>query len=554
MQLIKTEYFRGNFSKNIPDKLQIIVKKEDGSKEVQVIENPDFSYYVTKPELFEQYPEKYNKINNFLNKEEVYKVECKYMSLFKSITETLDDPVITSYFRSSLASRNQIRSKLNQIHLDYRLHGTDKDIEDYFTYNFLEQHPYAKNSFGLSKCFFDIEVDGSQITGFPEPERAECPVNAITLVDINNKKIHSFVLSYEGNESYDEWLNNIESFKERIIKKYKKKTGIDFEIDIQIFDSEIMLIKSFFDLVNYIKPDFLVAWNADFDIPTLINRINNLGFDPTEICCPIEFKNKNCYYRIDNEQDLSTRSSTYQISGYTNYLDLMCLYANITKPMGKEESYSLDYIGEKITGMNKDEVVENMKTFHFADFGKFLEYNIQDTVMLAMIEVHTLHIDLAYIVSCITRTRLSKALKKTVCLKNLADEYAEKQGSVQSNNRARLYPKMEGKIKGAFVASPEPIAKIGMRIFEELSKFIFECCTDLDLASLYPSIIRALNISVETCIGKVYFDYMEYNGEDLVQDYMANDVIAFGSKYMNLPNVDDMIEIIDRKILKKEIV
>lgn len=453
MQLINTEYFRGNFSRKLNDKLQVVVKLPDGTKKLEVIERPKFSYYMTKPELFASNPAKYNKINNFMDKNDVIRIDCDYMELFKSITENLNDRGITSFYRSALASGHDIGNKLNQIHLDYRLHGSDKHIEDYYIYNFLEANPYTENNYGLTKCFFDIEVDSSMIGGFPEPERAECPVNAITMVDINTKSIYSYVLSYEGEETYDAWVANIENFKARIKKRYKEETKMDFNIEINIFDDEIFLIKSFFDAVNVdIKPDFLCAWNADFDIPYLINRINNLGFDPVEICCPIEFPNKQCYYKLDTfKQDPADRSSIYNISGYTNYLDLMCLYANITKPMGKEESYSLDYIGQKVTGMGKDEVVDNMKTFHFANFEKFLEYNIQDTVMLAMIEVHTLHIDLAYTVSNITRTRLSKALKKTVCLKNLAGEYAEKQGFVQSNNRAKLYPKMEGKIRGALI-------------------------------------------------------------------------------------------------------
>lgn len=99
-------------------------------------------------------------------------------------------------------------------------------------------------------------------------------------------------------------------------------------------------------------------------------------------------------------------------------------------------------------------------------------------------------------------------------------------------------------MKKFVVASPDPIAQVGMNIFEELSKYIFECVTDLDLASLYPSIIRALNISVETCIGKVYYDNVGCTGEDLIQDYMADDIIAFGHKHMNLPSVDEMIDII----------
>ena len=161
---------------------------------------------------------------------------------------------------SALYSKQDVSKKLNQIHLDYRLHGTDKDIQDYYIDKFLKKYPYQENNFGLHKCFFDIEVDSSEITGFPEPEYALCPVNAITLVDINTKKIYTYALSYEGNEGYDNWLQNLESFKKRIIKRYKDELNIDFTLDIFTFDNEIMLIKSFFDVINNdIKPDFVCA-------------------------------------------------------------------------------------------------------------------------------------------------------------------------------------------------------------------------------------------------------------------------------------------------------
>lgn len=102
------------------------------------------------------------------------------------------------------------------------------------------------------------------------------------------------------------------------------------------------------------------------------------------------------------------------------------------------------------------------------------------------------------------------------------------------------------------VAIPENIAKVGMYIYNELSRFIFECCTDLDLASLYPSIMRALNISVETCIGKVYIDLEGCDGETLIQDYLSGDILNFGSKYLNLPTVAEMVELIEEELQKED--
>ena len=81
-----------------------------------------------------------------------------------------------------------------------------------------------------------------------------------------------------------------------------------------------------------------------------------------------------------------------------------------------------------------------------------------------------------------------------------------------------------------------------------MSKYIFECVTDLDLASLYPSIIRAFNISLDTFIGYLDMNVRGFTGADFVQDYISGDIINFGRRYFNLPGVDEIHEkVLERK-------
>ena len=64
-------------------------------------------------------------------------------------------------------------------------------------------------------------------------------------------------------------------------------------------DNEINLIKDLFAAINSFKPDFALAWNMGFDIPYIIARIQTLGYNPEDIMCSNDFKNKIARYYID---------------------------------------------------------------------------------------------------------------------------------------------------------------------------------------------------------------------------------------------------------------
>ena len=79
---------------------------------------------------------------------------------------------------------------------------------------------------------------------------------------------------------------------------------------------------------------------------------------------------------------------------------------------------------------------------------------------------------------------------------------------------------------------------------------IFNIGQDYDLSSLYPSLISAFNICAETCLGKItYRDNSTFldDTENFMDHYMAKDGILFCNEYLNLPNIIDIINIIDRK-------
>ncbi|WCS68259.1 hypothetical protein Goe21_01490 [Bacillus phage vB_BsuM-Goe21] len=542
VQMINTHYFYPDRkSKDGFDKVLFIVKDENGNKRCETIEKPVIEYYITKPQYWD------GKLRNYIEKDKVLPIKCYAKDLYKSIITTLNDQNLTNYFWDTIKSGGYgIGKKLNRIHLDYRLHGSDVNIQDYYISQFLKKHPADKNNFGLTKVVYDIEVDIEKIVGFPEPEEAEAPVNIMTLIDMDNLNCYTLCLKY-NHDTYVETMSNLDSIKSELEERYKKiLKGRKMNFIIEEWESEIHMIKRFYDLINIeIKPDFVLAWNGHgFDNPYLMNRIMRLGHNPEDIMCPKEFKYKRVSYRKDTfNQDPSDNGNEMNVTSYSVYLDAMNLYANLRKGMGKEESYSLDYIGEKEVGLTKDVMEEGFKTFHITDYKKFMFYNIQDTVMMMMMEEKNRDVDAIYSVAMLTETRIEKAMKKTICLRNLASKFYREKGVYISNNRAKIREQTEGKIKGAFVANPNNIDNIGIELLGEKSKFLFENCIDFDLSSLYPSIIQAFNISPETCYGRVI---IEEDGNDIskeyVDDYSSKDYINFGNKWHNLPTTSDLIQ------------
>jgi DNA polymerase elongation subunit (family B) len=563
-QLINTFYVYQNRREGMEfDKIMMITKDKDGNKSCNIVEKPVIEYYITKPQHWYEYDENnqiltdnngqpIKRLRNYIEKEKVVPVRCYYKDIYKSIVNTLNDQTLKNYFSESLQAGTNIGQRLRRIHLDYRLHGSDVNIQDYYIGKYLQKNPYAENNYELTKVVYDIEVDIEHIQGFPNPEEAEAPINIATLVDMNNLKCYTLCLEYDF-DSYKRAMERIDEIKATIHEKYKEiLKGKEMEFIIEEYSDEVDLIKRFFHLINVeIKPDFVLAWNGHgFDNPYIMNRVIRLGFTPEEIMCPKEFRYKRVSYRKDfRNQDPADNSSEFSITSYSIYLDAMNLYANLRKGMGKEESYSLDYIGEKEVGLRKDEMEEGFKTFHRNNYEKFMLYNIQDTIMMAMMEWKNNDVDAIYNVAMLTQTRVEKAMKKTICLRNLASKFYDEQGAYISNNRAQLREHPEGKIKGAFVADPNLVDNIGMKVLNMLSQFMFENCIDFDLSSLYPSIILALNISPETCYGKIDIRDAEGNdiGGEFVEDFASRDYVNFVQKWFNVAKLEEMIAELSEK-------
>ncbi|QXN67910.1 hypothetical protein FPHOBKDP_00160 [Listeria phage LPJP1] len=330
-QLIKTTYLNQKDARNSGavdnfDKLIMVTKEEDGTKKHHIIEKPMMDYYITKPEFQD------NVVRNYIDKEKVRQVRCYNRDIFKSIATELKDPSVKIFYDNIMKSEDfRDRRNLKKMHLDYRIHGSDKNIEDNYIHRYLEKHAPDNNLFGLKKSFYDIEVDTQNIIGFPDQKKAEAPINIITLVNEWNLTVETFALKYDHDGYKDAMLDKTKLLDE--LKNKYKEYNLDLTFNIYEYDKEIDLISDFFHYINEVhRPDFASAWNADFDFITIYNRILKNNAIPEELMCPDDFKYKYVYHKMDEKHNNpADKSSIYEVAGYTTYLDQMALYANINK-------------------------------------------------------------------------------------------------------------------------------------------------------------------------------------------------------------------------------
>jgi DNA polymerase elongation subunit (family B) len=185
----------------------------------------------------------------------------------------------------------------------------------------------------------------------------------------------------------------------------------------------------------------------------------------------------------------------YSIAG-VNQMDYIHLYRKFS-PI-QQSSYRLDYIGEVEVGLKKIEYEGTLNDLYEKDLQKFVKYNIRDVQILVELDEKLDFIDIARGIAHIGHVPYEDVFMSSRYLEGAILVYLKKIGVVAPNKPPRP-KKLEDKFAGAYVQEPQ--------------KGRHEWVYDLDITSMYPSIIRSLNISPETKIGKVE----EWKAEDFIK-------------------------------------
>ena len=349
----------------------------------------------------------------------------------------------------------------------------------------------------LHTCFFDIEVDFDPEKGFSPTDDPFNPVTAISMY-----------------LDWQELLVTLCIAPKHMSPETAQEITQKFENTL-LFNSEIEMFETFFQLIE--DADVLTGWNSEgYDIPYMVNRVTRVMSkdDTRKFCLLGQLPKARKYERFGKEE------TTYDLVGRV-HMDYLQLYKKYNYE--SRHSYKLDAIGEMEVGENKTQYEGTLDQLYNKDWQKFLEYNRQDTMLLVKIHNKLKFLDLANALAHENTVLLPTVMGSVAMIEMAIMNEAHERGLVVPDKKRKVENDDEvQQAAGAYVATP----KRGMH----------EWVGAVDINSLYPSAIRALNMAPETIVAQIRQNitdkYMKDRGLELAREkkqYKDGDDLVTGS-------------------------
>ena len=556
----QVESYNGVKTVYTPDTMTIVYKDNTtGKKGIEVIENPKYVFYMLKNNIPTP---KYDMF--FTDMKNLDEITCRYRDINKAIAEKLDQYEGTTKY-TDLYKRN-IRDGNYKANMDFqksrRVFGSDIPINDFYRMRFAEQ--YKNTETPVSRAYLDIEVD-VKLSPTDFPTNGNCPINAISYFEHDTKRLFTFLLNQKDvNPKSNEFCTTVdnrafnEEFKGFLNETLGSEKVKDFKLEniqtkVLTYNDELTLLKDLFGYINYTKPDFLMVWNMSFDIPFIINRILALGGNPKEIMCihDISPLYENCSYIVDSDhEDFSTKGDYADITSYTVYLDQLIQFASRRRGGAQYRSYSLDYIGNEMAGVQKlhyENIAANVMELPYNDYRTFVKYNMMDVLVQYCIEFKADDILYVFDKALLNCTEYKKVHRQTIYLSNRATIMFKNFGNyVLGNNLNKFKPKPTVKYEGAYVADP---CKFGDKYKDKVNGIPIMRASnaiDFDFTRLYPSITQEYNMAPNTEIGYIKIPVKIYEAENaihnekytrsgqFIEDMTSECDIEFAHRWFNL--------------------
>ena len=535
----------------------IIVYKDNdtGEKHATTIYEPEYTWYLVKEG---RHPDPH-----FAEFDDVIPITCKYSEVTKSIAKETGNLAL---YNKNIQDGNWRLNK--QFFLHPRSYGADIPIKNYLRIQFNET--YKNPIIDLDVMFFDTEADIINSLN-DNPVMGECPTVMISAIYPKTNTVYCFMVRNPKNPQIEKLENsikeNFEKIKAEVHEYIRKQLGKEYdkyasvatpELSIGFFDTEIEMYITFFDLINQLSPDLLIAWNGfGYDYAQITERIKVLGYNPADVVCDRRIKPKVFELFIDekNKNDPQQRTDYADISVMYVWQDDMIIYASRRKGGKVIESFSLDYIGGTECNVHKfdyHEITTNIAKFPWLNYKLFWIYNILDVLVQVCIEIATQDIKFMFNNVIEMNTSFDKIWRQTNFLAAKgADFYIHHENVVMGNNTNRFNDKPSEKFPGAFVARPNLLSdknKVKTPL-GTISKY--NNADDWDYKSLYPSLMREFNTSPSTLIGMIQIEDAPYHDPDylriapggtFVENLASYNYIEFCHRWLNMANVEEALE------------
>lgn len=356
-----------------------------------------------------------------------------------------------------------------------------------FLYSLKDSDPELLKEFHMSRVpktyVFDIEtkyVEGE----FPDPAKAEHEIVSVSIVGPDLSCI-VYGLHEMTKEKYDrlgerylKWIHENEYARQLLDGKPEPR------MFYQKCDSEEHMLRHLFKKV-FPKIVCLTGWNTNnFDFQYMTNRLIRVfgkyeALSLVKRCSPTgEINNM----RVD---DGFGNKFTIPTPKHTLWLDEMQLVKDYDYAFRPYESFSLDYVGEKVVKANKIKYKGSLNQLYEKDYEWYYFYNAIDSLIVMLIHHRLKCIESPAAVGSLTLVPLLKAFGQVaLTTANVFNEfYLDGKHVVYEYKNNVKVP-----YEGAFCACVPGLNK-------------FAVCSDF--ASLYPSTVITCNFSFENFIKNI---------------------------------------------------
>ena len=383
------------------------------------------------------------------------------------------------------------------IHSNKKLYESDINP----IYRCLEDHYLNTDAPKLNVAFFDIEVDFDPERGYASPEDAFMPITAIAV--------------------YLQWMETMIclAIPPKTLSMAEAKRQVEDMPNTMLFETESEMLDTFLDIIQDV--DVLSGWNSEgFDIPYTVNRVTKVlsKEDTRRFCLWNQFPKKREYEKYGKT------AVTYDFIGRV-HLDSLELYRKYTYE--ERHTYRLDAIGEMEIGENKTVYEGTLDQLYNNDFRRFIEYNRQDTALLDKLDKKLKFLALANTLAHECTVLLATTMGAVAVTEQAIINEAHKRGMIVPNRVNR--DGLDTQAAGAYVAYPK--------------KGIHEWIGSLDINSLYPSAIRALNMGPETIVGQLRQD----GTKEYIDGQMAKNK-SFASAWEGIFGSLEYTDVLERKV------
>jgi len=352
----------------------------------------------------------------------------------------------------------------------------------YSVYEFLDQLPEKEKQeifeFNLPKMYF-VDIETEIIDGFPDAETA--PTRVLSISVVYDDKIILMGLKEMPDDMQERIINNTNN--------YFKKFNADYKFKYIKYDDEFDMVYSFFNKMVPKMP-LITGWNfLQYDWLYLVNRARKLkkwvgGKE----------------YSIDPSVSSFTKrmnkiwSTDFEVPAHRMIFDYMQLYEICDTSIKVKESSSLDYVSNKLVGVEKIKYNGSLQKLYEDDFETFMYYNAVDSVLVQKIHDARNYISIIFAISSLAQIRvvdvvsqMNNALGSLAITEGvLRNRFRDMENIILFKDENANRDPGEG-IAGGWVKDPV----VGMN----------KWCVIYDFASLYPRTQAQFFIAPETFVG-----------------------------------------------------